>query len=708
MTLGMRIVLIVLGAALLAACGSPVSEQRLTGQRIVAADAEPQNWLSHGRNYQETRYSPLAQIDAGNVRQLGLAWFHDLDTHRGQEATPLVVDGVIYTTSAWSKVQALDAVSGRLLWQFDPRVPGAAAVKACCDVVNRGAAYWNGKVYVGTIDGRLIALDARGGQPLWSTMTVDESQDYTITGAPRVVKGRVIIGNGGAGFGVRGYVSAYDADTGRLSWRFYTVPGQPGHTDGAASDAILARAADSWSPQSWNAGGGGGGTVWDSMAYDPELDLLYIGVGGGSYWARALRSPKRSGNNDNLFIGSIVALRPETGAYVWHYQETPGDQWNYASTQHIILADLNFEGRPRKLLLHAPKNGFFYVLDRTTGKLLSARPYATVNWARGVDLASGRPIFNPDADYSRSGKIWAGLPGAGGAHGWQPMAYSPQTGYVYIPVMEAAMPYLLDQHFRRLPKGINLGIDLSAVNLPDDPQQLAALRSASRGFLIAWDPLAQHEVWRVRQPGSWNGGVLATAGHLVFAGDEAGRLNAYDAATGARLWSFDAQSAILAPPVSWSKDGQQYLTVLAGWGGAMAMDSGAFHGSETGPPVNRSRVLTFRLGAAAQLPAPQPPEPLPPLNPPQQFGDAATVEAGRTLFHRSCSACHGFGAVGGGIVTDLRYSATLDDPTAWSHIVADGTLSASGMVGFSENFTAPQIEAIRAYLIDRAQFAAEH
>jgi alcohol dehydrogenase (cytochrome c)/quinohemoprotein ethanol dehydrogenase len=704
----MRIVLIVLGVAVLAACGHPAGTQRLTGQRIVAADAEPQNWLSHGRNYQETRYSPLRQIDTGNVRQLGLAWFYDLDTHRGQEATPLVVDGVIYTTSAWSKVQAFDAVSGRLLWQFDPRVPGAAAVKACCDVVNRGAAYWNGKVYVGTIDGRLIALDARSGQPLWSTMTVDESQDYTITGAPRVVKGRVIIGNGGAGFGVRGYLSAYDADTGRLSRRFYTVPGQPGHADGAASDAILATASDSWSPQSWKDGGGGGGTVWDSLAYDPELDLLYIGVGNGSYWARALRSPKRSGNNDNLFIGSIVALRPETGAYVWHYQETPGDQWNYASTQHMILADLNFEGRQRRLLLHAPKNGFFYVLDRATGQLLSARPYAKVTWARGIDLASGRPIVNPEADYSRTGKVWAGMPGSGGAHNWQPMAYSPQTGYVYIPVMEAGTAYLLDPHFKRLPKGINTGIDLAAITLPDDPQQLAAMRAANQGFLIAWDPLAQREVWRVRQPGSWNGGVLATAGHLVFAGDEAGKLNAYDAGSGARLWSFDAQSPVMAPPVSWSKDGRQYLTVLAGWGGAAAMDSGAFHGSEAGPPVNRSRVLTFRLSAAAQLPAALPPEPLPPLNPPQQFADAATVAAGRELFHRSCSACHGFGAIGGGIVPDLRYSATLDDPMAWSHIVADGTLSAGGMVGFSENFTAQQIDAIRAYLIDRAQLAAEH
>lgn len=711
-----------LGALLITGCGDGSRPQRNdgnatgsavqsaaahpTGQRIVDADSEPQNWLSHGRNYQETRHSPLDQINAGNVGRLGLVWSYDLDTHRGQEATPLVVDGVMYTSSAWSKVQAFDAVSGKLLWQFDPKVPGASGVKACCDVVNRGVAYWDGRIFVGTIDGRLIAIDAQRGQPLWSTMTVDESKGYSITGAPRVVKGRVIIGNGGAEYGVRGYVSAYDAETGTLDWRFYTVPGQPGHPDGAASDAILAKVSETWAPDSWSRGGGGGGTAWDSMAYDPDLDLLYIGVGNSSYWAQALRSPKTSGNNDNLFVGSIIALRPETGAYVWHYQETPADQWDYTSTQHMILADLAIDGKARRVLLHAPKNGFFYVLDRATGELLSAKPYAKMNWATGVDMKSGRPIMNPEADYSKTGRMWMGLPGSTGAHDWQPMAFNPKTGLVYIPMQEAGMAYMLDRQFKRLPIGVNVGIDTAAIKLPEDPQAMADLRHSAKGYLIAWDPVAQREVWRAPQPGSWNGGALSSAGGLVFAGDEAGLFNAYDATSGVKLWYFDAQSAIMAAPVTWAKDGHQYVSVLAGWGGSVAMGSGAFHWSDAGPRVNRSRVLTFALDGTAKLPAlgPTPPRQ---LSPPLQFAAPATIETGRLVYHRTCFACHGFGAVGGGIVPDLRYSAALADKALWRTIVADGALSDGGMVGFKENFTAQQIEAIRAYVVDRAQFALQ-
>ncbi|WP_043115012.1 PQQ-dependent dehydrogenase, methanol/ethanol family [Solimonas soli] len=701
---------LVLAVALLAACQrsrDPDADAAVTAaasndaRRIASAASDADNWLSHGRGYDETRHSPLKQIDAGNVGKLGLAWSYDLDTRRGQEATPLVVDGTLYTTSAWSKVFAFDAVSGRLLWSYDPQVPGETAVKACCDVVNRGVAYWGGKVFVGTLDGRLIGLDARSGKMLWSTVTVDRSRNYTITGAPRVVKGRVLIGNGGAEFGVRGYLSAYDADTGKLVWRFYTVPGEPGVKDGAASDEILAKVSDTWSGEWWK-NGGGGGTVWDSMAYDPELDLLYIGVGNGSYWRRTLRS---AGGGDNLFLASIVALRPETGQYVWHYQETPGDQWDYVATSHMILADLKIEGQMRKVLMQAPKNGFFYVLDRVTGKLISAAPYVPVNWAKGIDKATGRPIFNPDADYAKTGKPWLAMPGALGAHDWMPMAYNPDTGYVYIPAYELGFPYVVDPTFAPKPKGVNLGVDLGALNLPDDPQVKAAVRKSVKGYLIAWDPKSQKEVWRVPQPSAWNGGLLSTSGNLVFEGDGGCMFNAYDARTGEKLWSYDVQTGVIAPPITWAKDGKQYVTLVAGWGGAFPLLVGGLSWGEKGPVPNRSRVLTFSLGGDKRLPAPAPETPKP-LQTPPQIGDAATIALGRKAYDRTCVVCHGSGAVSGGIAPDLRYSVAIANKAYWDGIVSDGVLSARGMVGFKENFTPEEIEAIRAYVISRAHIQA--
>jgi len=672
------------------------------GSRIVQADKEPENWLSYGRDYQETRYSPLDQIGHANIRRLGLNWAYDLDTDRGQESTPLVVDGIIYSTSAWSKVQAIDGVSGKLLWQFDPEVPGETAAKGCCDVVNRGAAYWDGKLYVGTLDGRLIAIDARTGRQIWSTLTVDAKKPYTITGAPRVIKGRVIIGNAGAEFGVRGYVSAYDAETGRLGWRFYTVPGKPGVKDGAASDDVLARlAAQTWSGDSWRRTNGGG-TVWDSMSYDPALDLLYIGVGNGGWYPTGLRSPASKRNNDNLFLASVVALRPETGEYVWHFQETPGDQWDYTSTQHMILTDLKIDGRQRKVLIHAPKNGFFYVIDREDGRLISARPYARVNWATGIDQKTGRPLLNPAADYSKTGKEWIGFPSSGGAHSWQPMAMSPRTGLVYIPVRDAAMPFAIDRSFQPKPLGLNVGLDMSGMAAPDTKAEVDRIRRDMTGYLLAWDPVRQKEVWRVRLAGDWNGGVLATGGDLVFQGDMDGYLRAYDARNGAPLWSFDAQSAISAPPITWAKDGRQYVTVVAGWGTSAGLGFGVFGWGRDGPRRNHSRVLTFSLDATGKLPA-LPKEPrreLPPVVP--RVGTASDIAAGKIAYNRTCFACHGAGAIGGGVVPDLRYSAAIEDAALWQSIVADGALASRGMIGFKANFSSREIEQIRAYVVNAA------
>ena len=671
------------------------------GQRIAHADAEPQNWLSHGRTYDEARHSPLAQINEGNAKRLGLVWSYDLDTRRGQEATPLVVDGTMFTTSAWSKVQAFEAVSGRLLWQFDPRVAGPAAAKSCCDVVNRGAAYWDGRVYVGTLDGRLIAIDAKTGKPVWSVVTVDQTKNYTITGAPRIVKGLVIIGNGGAEYGVRGYVSAYHAKTGALAWRFYTVPGEPGQRDHAASDDVLARlATPTWNGEWWKeTGGRGGGTVWDSMAYDPELDLLYVGVGNASYWNRALRSP---GGGDNLFVASILALRPSTGEYVWHYQQTPGDMWDYTSTQHMILADMTMEGRTRKVLMQAPKNGFFYVIDRSNGQLISAEPYASLNWATHVDKQTGRPVFTPQADYAKSGQMFVAMPGPQGAHNWQPMALNPKTGLVYIPASEVGFAYQSDPNFKVSPRATNLGVAIEPNLLPDDPKIKAEMIKTIKGHLLAWDPVKNKEAWRVQHSGPWNGGVLSTAGNLVVQGDGDGFLNVFSADTGARLWSFDAQSGIMAAPIAWSFKGCEYITVLAGWGGSWGMWSGEAGWGPTGVRLNKSRVLTFALDGQAKLPQPEPravdvPEP------PAAVGDAAQIELGQRTYNRVCIFCHGGGGVSAGVTPDLRHTPMLAAAPAWRAVVADGILSSKAMTGFKDLLSATEIEAIRVYLIDRAR-----
>ena len=394
---------------------------KITDTQIVHADDQPGNWLTYGRTYSEQRFSPLKQINDHtandhNAARLGLAWYLDLDTNRGQEATPLVVDGVMYFTSAWSKVFAVNAATGHRLWSYDPKVPKQWGANACCDVVNRGVAIWHGKVYVGTLDGRLIALDAASGKPVWEQLTIDPKWRYTITGAPRIVKGKVLIGNGGAEFGVRGYVSAYDAQTGKLVWRFYTVPGDPAKP---FEQPILERAAKTWSGEWWKIGGGG--TVWDAIVYDPELDLVYIGVGNGGPWNEKYRSPK---GGENLLTCSIVALKPDTGQYVWHYQEVPADDWDYDSDEQIILADIPIDGKTRKVLLHAPKDGFFYVIDRETGTLISAKPFTFVNWATGVDLKTGHPIESATARYPR-GEAAPIVPGPVGAHSWQPMSYKP-------------------------------------------------------------------------------------------------------------------------------------------------------------------------------------------------------------------------------------------------------------------------------------------
>jgi quinohemoprotein ethanol dehydrogenase len=661
------------------------------GDRIANANREPGNWMSHGRAYNEQRFSPLKAINDENVSQLGLAWFYDLDTRRGQEATPLVVDGVMYFTTAWSKVVSLDAASGAQRWEYDPKVPPEWAVNACCDVVNRGVAAWKGKVFVGTLDGRLIALDATTGKPVWETLTIDPNVRYTITGAPRVVKGKVIIGNGGAELGVRGYVSAYDTETGKLVWRFYTVPGDPSKP---FESPILNKAAKTWSGEWWK--NGGGGTVWDSMAYDPQLDLLYIGSGNADPWARKIRNTRVE---DNLLASSIIALRPDTGEYVWHYQENPGDEWDYDSAAQIILADLRIDGQLRQVLLHAPKNGFFYVLDRATGKLLSAKPFARVTWATGIDLRTGRPIESPEAQYETSNMTFVVSPGPGGAHTWQPASYSPGTGLVYFPVMEAGFAYKSAERFSHKSLAFNTGTDPVAAGMPQDLNIKKAILSTIKGRLTAWDPVTQTEIWSAERPGPWNGGALSTAGNLVFEGTGSGQFEALRANTGEKIWSASARSGITAGPISYTVNGEQYIAVLAGWGGVLPLAAGEV-GLQSPRMNNVPRMLAFKLGGKANLPSAPEFKPRA-LTPPHATASPATVKQGEELFQQYCSNCHGDVAVSGGVLPDLRYSSALAG-RQWLSIVRGGTLKAYGMVGFSKELSQEEAEAVRAYVIFRA------
>ena len=646
---------------------------------FVAADSDTKNWLSYGRTYAEQRFSPLAQIDDTNVGELGLAWAFETGTKRGLEATPIVVDGTLYTTGTWSVVYAIDARSGELRWKYDPEVPRAVGGIACCDVVNRGVAVYQGRIFVGTLDGRLVSLDAETGRVIYEVITVDQSRPYTITMAPRIVKGRVIIGNGGAEFGVRGYVSAYDAMTGRLAWRFYTVPGNPAEP---FEHPELEAAADTWTGEWWTVGGGG--TVWDSIAYDPELDLLYVGTGNGSPWSRHVRSP---GGGDNLYVCSILALRPDTGELVWHYQTTPGDTWDFTSTQHIMLADLEIDGAERQVLMQAPKNGFFYVLDRTNGELISAEPFVEVTWATGIDAETGRPIEAEGNDYQN--EVVTIKPSPHGAHNWHPMSFHPGNGLVYVPAHEIPYFFRLDPEYEYRPGGWNLGYDFTVAD--------AFPREVVSGHLLAWDPVAQKEVWRAQYAGPWNGGTLATAGNLVFQGTAHGTFAAYRANDGELLFETPAGTGIVAAPVTYELDGTQYVAVMAGWGGAFALAAGDA-AAAAGVTDNTGRLLVYELGGQGTIPAQRAVE-IELASIPAEFSEEQVL-AGSNTYHRFCGTCHGPGVVSGGVLPDLRKSQpgiyeTLDD------IVLGGVLEGNGMPRFDRWLDADDVSAIRAYLLTR-------
>lgn len=661
---------------------------------LTGGDTE---WPLHGRDEQAQRYSPLEQIDRDTVGRLGLAWFHDLGTDRGQEATPIVIDGTIYFVSAYDVVQALDARDGTVRWTYDPQVRAASA-RGCCGPVSRGVAVRDGRVYLGALDGRLIALEAATGKPAWQVQTIDQANplavNYTITGAPRVVKDMILIGNGGAEFGARGYVSAYDAATGALRWRFYTVPGKPGVKDGAASDTALERARSSWAGEWWKYGGGG--TAWDAIEYDPDLGLVYLGTGNGSPWNHQMRS---AGKGDNLFLSSIVAVDADSGEYRWHFQTTPADAWDYTATQNIVLADLQIDGRKRKVLMQAPKNGFFYVLDRQTGEFLSGKPFVQVTWAKALDPRTGRPIEVPGARYYRTGQPSFQFPSSGGGHNWPPMAYSPQTGLVYIPAQDVGMPYADNRGEQQVIGAYTSGVAMTGGGAMDAAAR-KALYAGMKGYLIAWDPVKQRVAWKVNQAAPFNGGVLATGGGLVFAGNTARKLVAYDATSGRKLWSFDAQTGVMAPPITYTLDGRQYVAVLSGWGGGWPLTGGVM-ALQAGKSVGPNRLLVFALDGKAQLPA---------FTPPPSTGqaivdamprDAAQVARGDALFGRYCLRCHGSGAVSAGAYPDLRLSPVIMTD-ALRAVVLDGALADNGMPSFAGKLTDADLAAVRSYIAKRS------
>ncbi len=653
-------------------------------KRLRAADA-PANagqWLMYGRDYGEQRYSPLDEINAQNVSRLGLAWYADLAERGGAyETTPVVVDGRIFITSPWSKVYAFAARTGKQLWKYDPKVPGEYAVKLCCGIVNRGVAVWKGKVIWGTLDGRLIAVDAGSGRKVWEVQATDPTKWLSITGAPRITDGRIFIGEAGSEFEERGYLAAYDADSGRQLWRWWAVPGDPSKP---FEQPELAMAAKTWTGDWWKHGGGG--TTWDGITYDPVTDYVYVGTGNGATWPAEIRSP---GGGDNLFTASIVALEAKTGKYVWHYQETPSESFDFDSTAGITTADLPINGEKRHVVMHAPKNGVFYVLDAKTGKVLSADLFVpSVNWMTGFDQ-NFRPILNPEANYGKTGKGWY-LVGFQ-SHVWYPMSFNPDTGLVYLPTTYASFGYVAEA-------GAKMGNQLLSINIAKRPEGAPPKLEGAGSYLLAWDPVKKKAAWTQRE-GNGRSGTMTTAGNLVFQGTPPHNFTAFRADNGEKVWSVDSQAVIAGGSVSYSVDGKQYLAAVAAGAGGLGR-AGYW-------APNYARLLVYTLDGKATLPPTQPYTP-PALNPPAEFGDPAQLTLGEKQYVSHCASCHGAGTqvrVVSSVFPDLRYAGELWSPEAFKAIVIDGALQNNGMVSFRKVLQPNDAEAIRAYLVHVANQA---
>jgi PQQ-dependent dehydrogenase (methanol/ethanol family) len=683
-------IIAVLGAVSFAtaAFGGSVDTQRLKAAR------SPENagqWMSYGRDYTEQRYSPLRQINADNVGQLGLAWYGDLAERGGSyETTPVAVDGRVYVTSPWSKVYAFDAKTGRPLWKYDPKVPGAFAVKLCCGIVNRGVAVWKGKVIWGTLDGRLVAVDAKSGRKIWERQVTDPDLWLSITGAPRIANDRIFIGEAGSEFHQRGYIAAYSVDDGKELWRWWSVPGDPSK---GFEQPELEWAAKTWKGEWWKTGGGG--TPWDGINYDPVTDMVYLGTGNGAPWPAEIRSP---GGGDNLFTSSIVALDARTGKYKWHYQETPEDSFDFDSTQQIVTADLIVNGEKKHVVMHAPKNGVFYVLDAYTGKVLNAHLYVpTANWMTGFD-ANFRPQLNPEANYGKIGNGFHVVPSAGGAHSWHPMAFSPDTGLMYIPTTYGSFPLVAEA-------GAKMGNQLLSINVAKRPKDPPPKLEGAGNYLLAWDPVNMREVWKQPQ-GSAKAGVMTTAGNLVFQGAAPNSFSAFRADSGERVWTTDTRANIVGGAATYTVGGEQYVAVVAAGQarppGAGGGGPGLFANTYWAP--TNARLLVYKLGGKATLPEAVAWEP-PPLDPPADFGDEAMLAQGEASYNAHCASCHGNSGRVSSVFPDLRYAGPLHSAEAFKAIVIDGALEPNGMVSFRKVLKPEDAEAIRAYVTHLANEA---
>lgn len=669
------------GAAAAVADTAPAAN--VTSERLSNAASEPSQWMTVGGTYEERHYSPLNEVNRDTVSRLGLSWFADYDTNLSQQGTPLYIDGVIYVSTAWSKVYAYDARTGAQLWQYDPQTPKEIAIKVCCGIVNRGIAAYEGKIYLGTLDGYLVAINAKTGQEEWRKLTVDADKQYTVTSAPRVIKGQVVIGNSGSEFGVRGYLGAYNATTGEDIWRVYTVPGNP---ELGFENPQMAMAAKTWSGNWWELGGGG--TVWDAIVYDEINNLVVFGTGNGTPWDQRVRDPN---GGDNLFVASLLAVDADTGEYAWHYQTTPGDTWDYDAMSPIMLLDLPFNGEQTRVVVQPNKNGMMYVLEAATGKLLKADAFTEVNWNTGVDMVTGRPIEVPEARYSRD-EIYNLAPGVQGGHGWHANAFNPETGLVYIATQRAYFVMRTAENFVPNPQGTNLGIDMGASFVymrdnPDAPREFV-------GYVTAWDPVAGKAVWKSEEHDGPTGGVLSTGGGLVFSGggNNTNEFRAYDTVSGQKLWSFDTQTGMVAAPITFELDGKQYVAASVGINSA---------GNYYAP--NYSRLLVFAIDGAAVLPTPVS-FTAPQLNPPPLTASAEEVAAGQQHYNANCAICHGNGgAARGANFPNLLVSPMLNAQEAFDSIVLQGVRQERGMVSFADRLQPADTSAIRAYLISRAQ-----
>ena len=583
--------------------------QSIDDAALREAGRRGEEWITHNGSWSEQRYSPLSQINATNINRLGPAWYADIPASPGlpqnrQEASPLAYNGKLYSIAPWSVVYAIDARTGKEVWRQDPEVNQHVwQTRICCGVVNRGIALYQGKIVAPVVDGRLRALDAESGRILWQTRVSPENMPYTITMAPRVIKGgKVVIGVSGGEYGVRGFFDAYDSETGKRAWRFYTVPGDPSKP---FEQPELEMAAKTWTGEWWKIGGGA--AVWNGFAYDPDADIVYVGTGQPGPWSEVSRGP-----GDALFTDCILAVRGATGKLIWYYQEVPGDDWDFDSISDLMLADLTINGKPRQVIMHAPKDGFFYVLDRRTGELLSADPFVTVTWATGVNLKTGRPTVNPEARYKvESVSV---IPSNLGATNWPPWSYNPATGLVYIrSTIGGAHTYQADPNFTPTP--IQIGPDDRAPRNEGMmrgggpvPPPLPAIGPEGQGnVLIAWDPVAQKERWRGLAGGYNHGGTLSTGGNLVFSVINS-RLLVYRADNGQQLLDFDTGLWQMGPPMTFMLDGTQYIAIAggptgvsqqAGRGGPPAGRGGA--NPAPGQPANATGIRTTPAGVSHLL-----------------------------------------------------------------------------------------------------------